>query len=133
MTFKTFMYHAKAADGELLYVGITSQTNVRMAAHAKNSAWYGLTVGVEYFEFPDREAALVAESDAIQALRPRFNVMGNPNNMSPIGEVKHITVRMPPAVHRRVLELTFSQEIKIQTYIMGLIEADLEKLGLPTR
>lgn len=132
MTSKTFLYKATAATGELLYVGITSQTNVRMAAHSKNSAWYALVENVEYFEFPSRDEALEAESNAIKDLRPRFNVTGNPDNMTPIGEVKHITVRMPPAVHRRVLELTFDKEIKIQTYIMGLIEADFKRLGLPT-
>lgn len=46
-------------------------------------------------------------------------------------DMKHITVRMLPAVHRRVLTLTIDRDIKIQAYIMGLIEADFARLGLP--
>jgi len=131
MTSKTYLYKATAADGELLYVGITSQTNVRMNAHVNNSQWHALMAGVEYFEFPDRDAATAAESEAIRSLRPRFNVTGNPDCRPPMGEVKHITVRMPHALHRRVLKLTIDKQIKIQTYLIGLIEADLERLGVP--
>ena len=46
-------------------------------------------------------------------------------------EMKHITVRMPPALHRRVLVLTMDRQVKIQAYIMGLIEADFKRQGLP--
>ena len=46
-------------------------------------------------------------------------------------QMKHITVRMPHTMHRRVLELTINREIKIQAYITSLIAADFERLGLP--
>jgi hypothetical protein len=46
-------------------------------------------------------------------------------------QMKHITVRMPHVLHRRVLELTIDQDIKIQAYIIGLIEADFQERGLP--
>ena len=46
-------------------------------------------------------------------------------------DMKHITVRMPHTLHRRVLALTMNKDIKIQAYIMGLIEADFERMGLP--
>ena len=47
-------------------------------------------------------------------------------------DMKHITVRMPPALHRRIVMLTVDREVKIQVYIMALIEADFKRQGLPT-
>lgn len=46
-------------------------------------------------------------------------------------QMKHITVRMPHALHRRLLALTIDREVKIQAYIMELILADFQKKGLP--
>ena len=46
-------------------------------------------------------------------------------------QMKHITVRMPHVLHRRVLTLTIDQDTKIQGYIMDLILADFQRRGLP--
>lgn len=130
MTLKTFLYKATAVNGELLYVGITSQTNVRMDAHAKKSEWHALAENIEYFEFQDRSLALAAESAEIANNRPRFNVMGNPDFRPPMGAVKNITIRPSVEQWKAILRLTTSERTKIQSHTIALYKADFERRGL---
>lgn len=95
MEQRTFMY--RAGNGELLYVGITQQANVRMAAHRKTSEWYTLATNIEYVEFPDRAAAMAAESVEIKSKRPRFNVTGN---HEPTPDVVRVNILVPASTRK---------------------------------
>lgn len=74
-----FVYTARDQRGQPLYVGVTCQPNIRMASHARRSDWYEQSANIDFQEFPTREEALAAETDAIQTMRPAFNVQNNPD------------------------------------------------------
>lgn len=71
----TALYRHFAADGSLLYVGISLSHLARLCQHRETSGWYGEIARVEIEWFPHREAALSAEKVAIVRERPRHNVI----------------------------------------------------------
>jgi hypothetical protein len=73
----TSLYRHFAADGSLLYVGISLSWPTRTKAHAASSGWFGSVAKVEIEHLPSREAALTAEREAIRRERPRFNIIHN--------------------------------------------------------
>lgn len=66
------LYKQYAADGTLLYVGISNDAMVRTGQHAK-APWARLIARVEIATFPTRQRALNAETWAIEMHRPIFN------------------------------------------------------------
>ena len=73
----TSLYRHFAADGTLLYVGISLSWPARTKAHAHNSRWFERVARVEIEHFATREAALIAEREAIKREKPRFNIVHN--------------------------------------------------------
>lgn len=74
------VYRHFDADGSLLYIGVSSDPHSRHMGHlSRGSEWATqvATIKVEWHE--DRAAALLAESDAIAAERPKHNRLGNPD------------------------------------------------------
>src|SRR5690349_4629908 len=71
----TQLYRAYAENGDLLYVGVTSDPNNRMAVHQCSTPWWGQVGSVvfEDREYTDREEAFAAERAAIQAEHPYYN------------------------------------------------------------
>ncbi|MEW2415274.1 GIY-YIG nuclease family protein [Streptomyces sp. NPDC046866] len=97
MTERTALYRLFAADGELLYVGITNDTATRWSYHARQKAWWVDVANrtVEWHE--GRPAAARAEAIAIRAERPRWNVI-QPNEdgkFAPVGSGRPATGRTP--------------------------------------
>jgi predicted GIY-YIG superfamily endonuclease len=75
---RTALYRLFDADGALLYVGITYDTEQRFASHRNSSPWWK-DVASESIEWHgSRRLALAAESAAIKAERPRHNISGSP-------------------------------------------------------
>jgi len=72
------LYRAWDVDDGLLYIGQTSNLKKRQAEHRRSSEWFARAVRWTTEEYPDREAALVAEAAAIAAERPEFNIGGQP-------------------------------------------------------
>lgn len=82
MSGRTFLYRAHDHEGALLYVGITSQPNIRQSTHACTAPWRHLSRGeLEWVEYPSRKEAEAAEREEIASHRPPFNKKGNPDNM----------------------------------------------------
>lgn len=73
---KTQLYRHYDADDNLLYIGISLSTMVRLSQHRSDSAWSERIVRVMIEHFATREEALAAEDAAIKAEKPLFNVMG---------------------------------------------------------
>jgi hypothetical protein len=73
----TSLYRHFAADGSLLYVGISLSWPARTKAHANSARWFDQVARVEIEQFPTRAAALEAERAAIKLERPKFNVIHN--------------------------------------------------------
>jgi hypothetical protein len=70
----TDLYRHFNAKGELLYVGVSIRTLVRLGQHRENSCWYGEISDCKIEHFDTREAALAAEKAAIENEQPRYNV-----------------------------------------------------------
>jgi predicted GIY-YIG superfamily endonuclease len=69
------LYRCYDADGELLYVGITSNPRVRMNSHRAHAQWWESCVRRTMEWYPSRPEALAAERKAISDENPRHNVV----------------------------------------------------------
>lgn len=67
------LYRLVAADGTLLYVGITNNVASRFSGHARKGWWAEVAEGLVEFH-PDRESLEDAERQAIRAEKPLYNV-----------------------------------------------------------
>ncbi|MBZ6290342.1 GIY-YIG nuclease family protein [Streptomyces olivaceus] len=75
---RTALYRFFDTDGALLYVGITYDIEQRFASHSNSSPWWK-DIASERIEWHEtRSLALAAESAAIKAERPRYNINGSP-------------------------------------------------------
>lgn len=71
------LYRYYNAQGELLYIGISSQYAIRAAQHSKKSPWYAESANVTIEHCRDREDALLKEKKAIRLERPKYNKLHN--------------------------------------------------------
>lgn len=72
---RTALYRHFAADGRLLYVGISLSAIGRLAQHRETSHWYGEIARVDIEWHSDRNAAMKAEKNAIQNEHPPYNII----------------------------------------------------------
>jgi hypothetical protein len=70
---QTTLYRHYAANGELLYVGISLSHMTRMAAHRCKARWFQQVANITLEHFDSFSAARKAEQEAIRAERPRYN------------------------------------------------------------
>jgi predicted GIY-YIG superfamily endonuclease len=82
------LYRAYDAQGVLLYIGITMNPGNRFAQHSEDKPWWADVAEIRVEHFGSRKRVLAAERAAIQAERPRFNVIHNSGNV-----VSHISSR----------------------------------------
>lgn len=68
------LYRFFAADGVLLYVGITCNPSRRFEKHGDDKPWWLEVARIELQQFADRVAVLAAERTAIATEQPRYNV-----------------------------------------------------------
>jgi excinuclease UvrABC nuclease subunit len=68
------LYRHFAADGTLLYVGISLSAFQRLAQHRSRAHWFEQIARVEMEQFATREEALAAERVAIEHEKPLFNI-----------------------------------------------------------
>jgi predicted GIY-YIG superfamily endonuclease len=67
------LYRHFSETGDLLYIGVSLSTLVRLGQHAKHSGWFASIARVEVEHFDNREAALAAERAAIENEAPLHN------------------------------------------------------------
>lgn len=72
---QTCLYRIWDADGALLYVGISTNPDMRMYKHKRHQPWWSEVDGVSYEWFPNRESAQGAERSAIHHENPTHNVV----------------------------------------------------------
>lgn len=70
------LYRFFAADGGLLYVGLTKQPWARFKQHAHDKPWWTLVASATLQHYPTREALQQAEKQAIADEEPRYNIAG---------------------------------------------------------
>jgi predicted GIY-YIG superfamily endonuclease len=68
------LYRHFAADGTLLYVGISLNPLNRLGQHKHNAAWFDKITRVAIEQFPSWAAALEAERNAIKEEKPLYNI-----------------------------------------------------------
>ena len=73
MATRTSLYRHFDASGELLYVGVSISAFARLEQHA-SSAWFKSIARMDVEHFESRDAALIAERDAIMREHPKHNV-----------------------------------------------------------
>lgn len=71
------LYRYFAADGSLLYVGITSSRHSRAVQHSTAAEWWPLTVRATLTHYPNRADAEAAEQSAIISEHPLYNLRYN--------------------------------------------------------
>ena len=72
-----YLYQCHSHSDQIIYVGITSNLNMRMRQHSEK-AWFREVAWVESKEFDSREAAATEEAALIRELQPRYNKAHNP-------------------------------------------------------
>lgn len=86
MNKRTALYRLYDEDDRLLYVGIAFNPRVRCYHHKKHKPWWPSVARREVEWHDNRRQAEAAESAAIAAEKPRYNVSGVPDPL-----------RVPPA------------------------------------
>ena len=74
MSAPVALYRQFSEQGRLLYVGITACPAKRAGEHAMSSGWRRQIANITVTWFPSREAALIAEREAIRTERPLYSV-----------------------------------------------------------
>lgn len=77
-TERTALYRLLAANGRLLYVGISNNPDFRWGTHSNKQPWWHEVADRKVEWFPDREAAAAAEVEAIREERPLYNKQHSP-------------------------------------------------------
>ena len=100
MTTKSAVYRAFSDAGDLLYVGVTDQPQVRLAAHATKERWAEVD-DVTLTWYDTRAEAEAAERLAIRTEKPSWNiaVQGEDGRWSGIGQRRYVPT---PEVAARV-------------------------------
>lgn len=83
MTKRQTLYRMYAADGTLLYVGITQRRMERFRQHADHKQWWAEVAQIQVAHYPDRQSVVSAERAAIESEQPRYNVIWNGRRQSP--------------------------------------------------
>lgn len=69
------LYRMYAANGDLLYIGITADIGARLKAHGRQQPWWTEVSTITlHHHLNGREALETAEMSAIGAEQPRYNV-----------------------------------------------------------
>ena len=69
------LYRHFAANGDLLYVGISCKPITRLKQHEHDSCWAAEIARVDVQQFATRGEALAAERAAIKAEKPKHNIV----------------------------------------------------------
>jgi GIY-YIG catalytic domain len=80
---RTALYRLYDAEGELLYVGISQNPDVRWGQHSQNKPWWPAVEERKIEWHETRAAAAVAEKAAIRTERPYWNLN---HAVRPIGD-----------------------------------------------
>lgn len=125
------LYRFYDADGELLYIGITSNPGARWKRHAGDKPWWTEVASTTIEHFGTREDVEVAERSAIRAERPKYNRQHNSSNGSTRGSRSARAVdRLRPAIER-IIGNEIDEEILAESISMlcGYVAASYDSVG----
>lgn len=84
MNRRTALYRLHDAEGVLLYVGISSDPELRFRQHAMEKRWWHEVARRTIEWFSTRAAAEAAEETAIKIKRPKYNVVHSNRKPVPV-------------------------------------------------
>jgi hypothetical protein len=130
---RTALYRLYDADGVLLYVGITKNTEQRWAAHKKYKSWWPKVArrGVAWLD--SRPSALLAEHIAIISEHPLHNDPRDPQGLAPGVKSSTPTSADDEAIGRRLrdaqagIALLEAARLRRQAAVMAAKNADWSK------
>jgi excinuclease UvrABC nuclease subunit len=70
------VYVCRNTDGDIIYVGSTTELKRRVTDHACKSDWWNEVTDVQHFPMPDIDTARQREADVIASIRPDYNIRG---------------------------------------------------------
>lgn len=115
----TALYRFYAADGELLYVGMTQDLETRWKSHERDKIWWNDVARKEHVWIGTRAEAEALERTAIHTEHPRYD-RTRPGHMSPNGSL----------TYKRPLDDPYQERIVARTE--RLIRDDLEAGRIPS-
>jgi predicted GIY-YIG superfamily endonuclease len=77
---RTALYRLYAADGTLLYIGVTGKLLVRFGHHRHEKRWWPQVAGMRIAWYPDKAEAEEAERAAICSEDPVHNIRSTPRH-----------------------------------------------------
>jgi hypothetical protein len=75
---RTALYRLYAADGTLLYIGVTGKLSVRFYSHSREKRWWPQVAGMRLAWYANKAEAEEAERAAIFSEDPVHNVRSTP-------------------------------------------------------
>lgn len=81
-SWRHVLYRLYDSDGKLLYIGRTSDLRARFSAHAIHQLWWHEVARCTVDFYPNLEALVVAEINAIRTEQPQHNITYNMNTQS---------------------------------------------------
>lgn len=72
------LYRHYAADGTLLYVGVSLSAVARLCTHRRKSPWFGKIASIQITRYASRRDAEIAERAAIAHEKPLWNSAHKP-------------------------------------------------------
>jgi len=128
----TDLYRFFDAKGGLLYVGISLSALTRWQNHRGDKTWWADVAETKVEHFPDRGSALIAESRAIAAENPRFNVLGNPGAPGARGSHRRmLTLRLDNDDYEALRVTAAEAGVSMEAFVRALIAGKPQ--GKPTR
>ncbi|MEW2402165.1 GntR family transcriptional regulator [Streptomyces sp. NPDC046862] len=116
---QTALYRFYAADGKLLYVGITQDLETRWKSHQRDKIWWIDVARKEYVILKNRSAADQVERTAIRTEHPRYD-RTRPGHTTAAGEL----------LYKRPLNDPYQEGIVARAE--RAIKADLESDRIPS-
>ncbi|MDV7195867.1 GIY-YIG nuclease family protein [Mycolicibacterium fortuitum] len=75
MAIDRVLYRVYDSDGDLLYLGATTNPGLRFGDHDSTKSWWPDAANITLEHFPSTDELLDAERAAIQAESPRYNLV----------------------------------------------------------
>jgi predicted GIY-YIG superfamily endonuclease len=130
---RTALYRFYDSDDDLIYVGITSDPEVRFAQHAADKAWWPDVVRRDVIWYGRRADALAAEEAAIKKHVPCHNKQHSPDwHMVPV--TVEITETIDSALKLFIKALGMSKTLTLaqskDMVLFCLLERELTARGL---
>lgn len=102
------LYRLYDASGNLLYIGVTSNTKLRWADHRATRWWWTQVAHKRFEEFECRVDALAAERIAIRTEKPLYNTQGaeTPPPPPPPGRYPGARASIPDALPHHNSDIT---------------------------